>query len=133
MGVDFDFYNLTKQEYSYYITKMYNYGSNDKFLYNLYTNLERKIIGRGYDGHKFVYSNIGHLYNCIKTIIFIEGWDENDIIEILPDSIGSIKYGIYKNKKIYVDDNILIKNNHECTMRNYHGGVCLLCDKLNHR
>ena len=96
MGVDYTFFNKTKNEYSYFIDKMYDYCKNNEFLKDLYTQLERKIYNPN-----GIYT--GHIYKALQTIIFIEEWDNTDTIEIIPDSGYDMIDGFYENGEIYIN------------------------------
>ena len=96
MGVNYTFFNKTKNEYSYFIDKMYDYCKNDEFLKDLYIQLNRKI-------YSVNYINTGHIYKVLQTIIFIEGWNNTDTIEIIPDSGYDMFNGFYENGEIYID------------------------------
>lgn len=97
MGVDYTFYNTTKQEYSYFIEEMYDYCKDDVFLKDIYIQLERKIYGCSRDTYT------GHIHKALEIIIFIEQWDYTDTIEIIPDSGYDMIDGFYENGKIYIN------------------------------
>lgn len=124
MGVNYTFFNKTKNEYSYFIDKMYDYCKNNEFLKDLYTQLNRKIYNR--DG---IYT--GHIYKVLQTIIFIENWDKTDTIKIISDNGYDMINGFYENSNIYVssfdtNSSDLIINDNKCLRRE----DCFLCKYL---